>query len=42
VEILGMTRLAKMLEFGYKRAKWHFEDIAGFLAHKKMESLRER
>ncbi len=31
----------KVFEFGNKRVKEHFEDVAGFLAHKKMESLRE-
>jgi ATP-binding cassette subfamily F protein 3 len=31
----------KVFEFGNKRVKEHFEDIAGFLANKKMESLRE-
>jgi ATP-binding cassette subfamily F protein 3 len=31
----------KVFEFGNKRVKEHFEDIAGFLAQKKMESLRE-
>ncbi|NHM06302.1 ABC-F family ATP-binding cassette domain-containing protein [Flavobacterium sp. CYK-4] len=31
----------KVFEFGHKRVKEHFEDITGFLAHKKMESLRE-
>ena len=31
----------KVFEFGNKRVKEHFEDIAGFLAHKKMEHLRE-
>lgn len=31
----------KVFEFGNKRVKEHFEDISGFLAHKKMESLRE-
>ena len=31
----------KVFEFGNKRVKEHFEDIKGFLAHKKMESLRE-
>lgn len=31
----------KVFEFGNKRVVEHFEDIAGFLAHKKMESLRE-
>lgn len=31
----------KVFEFGNKLVKEHFEDIAGFLAHKKMESLRE-
>ncbi|MFT3795613.1 ABC-F family ATP-binding cassette domain-containing protein [Flavobacterium sp.] len=31
----------KVFEFGSKRVKEHFEDIKGFLAHKKMESLRE-
>lgn len=31
----------KVFEFGNKRVKEHFEDITGFLAHKKMESLRE-
>ena len=31
----------KVFEFGNKRVKEHFEDIKGFLVHKKMESLRE-
>ena len=31
----------KVFEFGNKRVKEHFEDIAGFLAHKKMDNLRE-
>ncbi len=31
----------KVFEFGHKRVKEHFEDIKGFLAHKKMESLRD-
>jgi ATP-binding cassette subfamily F protein 3 len=31
----------KVFEFGNKRVKEHFEDIAGFLKLKKMESLRE-
>lgn len=31
----------KVFEFGHKRVKEHFEDIKGFLAHKKMESLLE-
>jgi ATP-binding cassette subfamily F protein 3 len=31
----------KVFEFGNKRVKEHFEDINGFLAHKKMESMRE-
>lgn len=31
----------KVFEFGNKRVKEHFEDIRGFLALKKMESLRE-
>lgn len=31
----------KVFEFGHKRVKEHFEDIKGFLAHKKMETLRE-
>lgn len=31
----------KVFEFGNKRVKEHFEDIKGFLAHKKMESLGE-
>ena len=31
----------KVFEFGYKRVKEHFEDIKGFLAHKKMDSLKE-
>ncbi|MFZ4436392.1 MAG: ABC-F family ATP-binding cassette domain-containing protein [Flavobacterium psychrophilum] len=31
----------KVFEFGHKRVKEHFEDIKGFLAFKKMESLRE-
>ncbi len=31
----------KVFEFEHKRVKEHFEDIKGFLAHKKMESLKE-
>lgn len=31
----------KVFEFGHKRVIEHFEDIKGFLAHKKMESLKE-
>ncbi|WP_298371164.1 ABC-F family ATP-binding cassette domain-containing protein [uncultured Lutibacter sp.] len=31
----------KVFEFGNKRVKEHFEDVAGFMAHKKMESLKE-
>ncbi len=31
----------KVFEFGNKRVKEHFEDIKGFLAKKKMDSLRE-
>ncbi|KVV15383.1 ABC-F family ATP-binding cassette domain-containing protein [Flavobacterium sp. TAB 87] len=31
----------KVFEFGNKRVKEHFEDISGFLAHKKMENLSE-
>lgn len=31
----------KVFEFGNKRVKEHFEDIKGFLAIKKMESLKE-
>lgn len=31
----------KIFEFGNKRVKEHFEDIKGFLANKKMESLKE-
>ena len=31
----------KVFEFGHQRVKEHFEDISGFLALKKMESLRE-
>ena len=31
----------KVFEFGNKRVVEHFEDIKGFLAHKKMESLKE-
>lgn len=31
----------KVFEFGNKRVKEHFEDITGFLANKKMESLQE-
>ncbi len=31
----------KVFEFGHKRVKEHFEDVAGFLAHKKLENLRE-
>lgn len=31
----------KVFEFGNKRVKEHFEDIKGFLAYKKMSSLKE-
>ena len=31
----------KVFEFGNKRVVEHFEDIAGFLANKRMESMRE-
>ena len=31
----------KVFEFGHKRVKEHFEDSKGFLAHKKMDSLKE-
>ena len=31
----------KVFEFVNKRVKEHFEDVAGFLAHKKMDSMRE-
>jgi len=31
----------KVFEFGNKRVREHFEDIKGFLAHKKMNSLKE-
>lgn len=31
----------KVFEFGNQRVKEHFEDIAGFLRNKKMESLRD-
>jgi hypothetical protein len=31
----------KVFEFGNKRVKEYFEDIAGFLAHKKIENFRE-
>lgn len=31
----------KVFEFGNKRVREHFEDIKGFLAHKKMENLSE-
>jgi ATP-binding cassette, subfamily F, member 3 len=31
----------KVFEFGNKRIKEHFEDIAGFLRNKKMENLRD-
>ena len=31
----------KVFEFGNKRVKEHFEDIKGFLEHKKMNSLKE-
>lgn len=31
----------KVFEFGHKRVKEHFEDIKGFLEHKKMLSLKE-
>ena len=32
----------KVFEFGNKRVKEHFEDIKGFLAYKKMESLKKK
>lgn len=32
---------AKVFEFTHNRVKEHFEDVAGFLAHKKIENLRE-
>lgn len=32
---------SKVFEFGNKRVREHFEDIKGFLAYKKMESLQE-
>jgi ATP-binding cassette, subfamily F, member 3 len=31
----------KVFEFGNKRVVEHFEDLKGFLAHKKMESMRD-
>ena len=31
----------KVFEFGNKRVVEHFEDVAGFLAHKKMDSMKE-
>jgi ATP-binding cassette, subfamily F, member 3 len=31
----------KVFEFGNKRVVEHFEDISGFLAHKKMDSMKE-
>ena len=31
----------KVFEFGNKRVKEHFEDLNGFFANKKMESMRE-
>jgi ATP-binding cassette subfamily F protein 3 len=31
----------KVLEFGNKRVKEHFEDIKGFLEKKKMDNLKE-
>lgn len=31
----------KVFEFGNKRVREHFEDIKGFLAHKKMDNLKE-
>ena len=33
--------VTKVFEFGHKRVREHFEDIKGFLAYKKMESLKE-
>ncbi|MXN90129.1 ATP-binding cassette domain-containing protein [Flavobacterium sp. Sd200] len=33
--------VTKVFEFGNKRVKEHFEDIKGFLEHKKMENLRD-
>jgi ATP-binding cassette subfamily F protein 3 len=40
IDFLGGFAI-RLLEFGNKRVKEHFEDIAGFLAHKKIENLRE-
>lgn len=31
----------KVFEFGHKRVREHFEDIKGFLAYKKMDSLKQ-
>ena len=31
----------KVFEFGNKRVIEHFEDVTGFMAHKKLESLKE-
>jgi ATP-binding cassette subfamily F protein 3 len=31
----------RVFGFGNKRVVEHFEDIAGFLAHKKMDSMKE-
>ncbi|MCJ8208705.1 ATP-binding cassette domain-containing protein [Mucilaginibacter sp. RS28] len=33
--------VTKVFEFGNKRVREHFEDIKGFLAYKKMDSLKE-
>ncbi len=33
--------VTKVFEFGNKRVREHFEDIKGFLAHKKMDSLKQ-
>lgn len=33
--------VTKVFEFGNKRVREHFEDIKGFLEHKKMENLKE-
>lgn len=33
--------VTKVFEFGNKRVREHFEDINGFLKHKKLENLRE-
>jgi hypothetical protein len=37
----SLDGLIKNFEFGTKRVREHFEDVKGFLAYKKMDSLKQ-